>query len=228
MHALLLIFLVIAVVFGPQWWARRVLQRHSGRQDDIPGSGGELARHLIERLHITSTKVEETEFGDHYDPQAKAVRLRPEILEGHSLTAVVVATHEVGHALQDHLGYRPLYWRTRLAMFSQQAERLGALALVAMPFVSALTQTPAAGLALLLAGIATLGIPVVIHLVTLPVEFDASFRRALPLLASGYLPDSELPTARRILLACALTYVAASLATLLNFWRWIRILRRSP
>ena len=67
---------------------------------------------------------------------------------------------------------------------------------------------------------------VVIHLVTLPVEFDASFNRALPILdRGGYLPRSDLPAARRILKACALTYVASSLAGLLNLWRWIRYLR---
>ena len=67
---------------------------------------------------------------------------------------------------------------------------------------------------------------VVIHLVTLPVEFDASFNRALPILdQGGYLPPDDMPAARRILMACALTYVAASLAGLLNLWRWIRFLR---
>jgi Zn-dependent membrane protease YugP len=67
---------------------------------------------------------------------------------------------------------------------------------------------------------------VVIHLVTLPVEFDASFNRALPILdRDGYLPKQDLPAARRILKACALTYVAAALVNLLNLWRWIRVFR---
>jgi Zn-dependent membrane protease YugP len=66
-----------------------------------------------------------------------------------------------------------------------------------------------------------------VHLITLPTEFDASFKRALPLLASGkYIPPEDIPATRKILLACALTYVANALAGLLNLWRWIRILRR--
>lgn len=67
---------------------------------------------------------------------------------------------------------------------------------------------------------------VVIHLLNLPVEFDASFNRAMPILdQGGYLPRGDLPAARRILTVCALTYVASSLASLLNLWRWIRFLR---
>ena len=94
------------------------------------------------------------------------------------------------------------------------------------PFVTALTRVPATGALMLAGGLAVLMIPVAVHFVTLPVEFDASFRRALPILALGYVPRDELPAARRILTACALTYVAASLAALLNFWRWIYFLRR--
>ena len=63
-------------------------------------------------------------------------------------------------------------------------------------------------------------------LVTLPVEFDASFARALPILERGYLGPADLPAARRILTACALTYVAGALVSVLNFRRWIRLLRR--
>jgi len=80
---------------------------------------------------------------------------------------------------------------------------------------------------MLFGGLGTLGIPVLVHLLTLPTEFDASFNRALPLLSSGnYIPPEDIPAAKKILTACALTYVAASLMGLLNVWRWIRILRK--
>ena len=70
-------------------------------------------------------------------------------------------------------------------------------------------------------------LPILLHMITLPVEFDASFNRALPILEQGnYLPAAAMPMARRILMAAALTYVAASLASLLNFYRWLAILRR--
>ena len=79
---------------------------------------------------------------------------------------------------------------------------------------------------LLLVGLLSLGMAVGVHVITLPVEFDASFGRALPILAEGYIAPAEQVAARRILTACALTYVAGSLASLLNLWRWLAILRR--
>jgi len=222
----IILAIVVLVVFGPQMWAKHVLRRHSVQQDEIPGTGGELARHLLEQAKMTDVVVERTELGDHYDPSAKAVRLTEKIFDGKSLTAVVVAAHEVGHAIQDHIGYEPLRLRSRLVTIAALAERAGAIALIALPFVTALTRVPATGALMLVIGLGILVIPVIVHLVTLPVEFDASFRRALPILGMGYVPRAALPAARRILTACALTYVAASLATLLNVWRWIHILRR--
>ncbi|MGB5775973.1 MAG: zinc metallopeptidase, partial [Sedimenticolaceae bacterium] len=71
-----------------------------------------------------------------------------------------------------------------------------------------------------------MGFGVVVQLVTLPVELDASFRKALPVLEAGYLEAEQVPAARSILRAAAWTYVAASLASLLNFWRWLTVLRR--
>jgi len=194
---------------------------------DYPGSGGELARHLLDRLDMKHIKVEMTEKGDHYDPETKTVRLTPDNFSGKSLTAVTVAAHEVGHAIQDHMGYQPLTERTRLVRFAQGAEKVGAVVMMGIPIATALARTPVAGILVLLAGMATMGISTLVHLLTLPVEWDASFRRALPVLQQGnYLSPDDMQGARRILTAAALTYVAASLASLLNLWRWVAFLRR--
>ena len=89
------------------------------------------------------------------------------------------------------------------------------------------TRVPSLGVLMFLGGLATLCIPVLVHLLTLPPEFDTSFNRALPMLSSGsYIPPEDIPAAKKILLACALTYVSNSLIGLLNVWRWIRLLRR--
>ena len=122
--------------------------------------------------------------------------------------------------------FAPLRLRTTLIGFAYYAEKFGAFVLVALPFITLLTRTPIAGVITLFVGVGILLVPVIVHLVTLPVEFDASFNRALPILDHRYVPREEMPAARSILRACALTYVAASLATLLNVWRWIAILRR--
>ena len=164
--------------------------------------------------------------GDHYDPQAKAVRLSQANHDGRSLTAVAVAAHEVGHALQDRDGYGPLHTRTELVRMSAVVRRVGSILIFASPVLAMIARSPAVGLLGIGAGIMTLGINVIIHLITLPVEFDASFGRALPLLKEGrYLEDADLPAAHSILKACALTYVAASLSALLSLATWIRYLR---
>jgi Zn-dependent membrane protease YugP len=172
-------------------------------------------------------KVEMTEMGDHYDPETKTVRLTADKFTGKSLTAVTVAAHEVGHAIQDHTGYQPLAERTRLVRVAHGAEKVGGMVMLGIPIAAAVAQTPVAGVFVLLAGMATMGISTLVHLLTLPVEWDASFRRALPVLQQGnYLSPADEQGARRILTAAALTYVAASLASLLSLWRWIAFLRR--
>jgi uncharacterized protein len=223
----LLLIIVGIIVFGPQLWTRRVFAQHSLPRPDYPGTGAELARHLLDQLDLQHIKVEASELGDHYDPEMKAVRLTPDKFNGKSLTAITVAAHEVGHAIQDRAGYQPFTERTRLVRVAQGAEKLGGIVMLGIPIAATLAQTPVAGVVVLVAGMATMGIATLVHLVTLPVEWDASFRRALPILQQkNYLSPQDERGARRILIAAALTYVAASLASLLNLWRWIAFLRR--
>ena len=224
---LVAIIAIAALVFGPQLWVQGVLKRHNRNPEaNFPGTGGELARHLLNRYDLQEIEVEITEAGDHYDPAARAVRLTRDKYEGRTLTAITVAAHECGHALQ-HAAGEPLFMlRTRLAVASIVAQRIGSFLLFAAPLGVLVTKLPAAGLISLVGAFLVMGSAIVIHLLTLPVELDASFNKALPLLESGYLSDEQKPRARSILRAAAWTYVAASLATLLNFWRWLAILRR--
>jgi Zn-dependent membrane protease YugP len=220
----------LALVFGlavlPQAWVRRVIARHSGDRSDLAGTGGEFARHLLDGMKLHHVKVEATDLGDHYDPEAKAVRLLPQHLKGRSLTALVIAAHETGHAMQDATGYRPLKERTRLAKQAIRIEKVGAVVMLAAPIVMVLAKAPHFLLIQALAGVLILGLSIVMHAYTLPVEYDASFRRALPLLEAGrYIPERDMPAARQILRAAAFTYVAAAAMSLLDVARWIRVLR---
>ncbi len=227
MPLLLLILLVVSAVFGPQLWAKHVLAKHGGRRDDLPGTGSELARHLIEGLQLGDVRVEPTDAGSHYDPTAKRIRLNTKDAHPRSLTSLVTACHEVGHVIQDASGYPPFRARSRMVMGGQIVQKIGAGLMMATPLIALLTHSPRVGLLMLLGGLATLGSTVLVHLVTLPVEWDASFRRALPLLAANnWIQPRDQRAAREILTACALTYVAASLASLLNLGRWLAILRR--
>lgn len=220
--------ILLSLIFGPQLWTQHIFKRYKVQIDEIPGTGGELARHLLDKLNMEEIQVEITEAGnDHYDPLEKIVRLSPDIHDGKSLTAIVVAAHEVGHAIQDHSAYKPLQLRGQLAKYVAYSEKFASILLVAFPFMTVLTHMPLVGGLMLASGVIMLLLPVAFHLVTLPVEIDASFRRALPILIQGeYIPQSAIPIAHRILTAAALTYLSASLASLLNFYRWIVFLRR--
>ena len=225
MLAVLIIFAIV-VLYGPHLWARYVLQRYN-REEYFSGNGFDLAQLLLDAEKLDTVGVEATPLGDHYDPEKKIVRLTTATCGRKTLTAVVVAAHEVGHALQDRENYPPLAFRSRLVGAASRLERIGAAIMMVVPVLAVITRMPAAGALMFLGGLATLGMPIVIHLLTLPTEFNASFKRALPLLIEGaYIPPEDIPAARRILLACSLTYVANAMVGLLNVWRWIRILRR--
>ena len=227
MHILLPLVFIIALIFGPGYWVRKVMSRYSSPEDRYDGSGGELARHLLDIHDLQSVKVEESPGGDHYDPADKVIRLTADKLNGHSLTALTVAAHEVGHALQDATGFPPLKIRGQLVLLARPLQRLGAGILMAAPFIGMLTRVPQISLLMILGGIMSLGATTLVHLITLPTELDASFKRALPLLEKGgILKPVDLPHARRLLKAAALTYLSASLASLLNIARWWALLRR--
>ncbi len=224
---LLIIIVIAALIFGPSYWVKHTLEKYSYPQDRYPGTGGELARILLDWANLQTVKVEETAQGDHYDPIEKVVRLTPDKFNGKSLTAITVAAHEVGHAIQDRDGYLPLRLRTRLVQLAAPAEKLGAAILMLAPLIVVVTRAPIMGALFLVGGLLTLGAAILVHLVTLPMEMHASFARAMPMLEKGnYLIKGDEPHARRILRAAAWTYISASLMTLLNIGRWWAILRR--
>lgn len=231
MHPFLIIIFIIvivAIVYGPNLWANYTFRRYSTPRNDIPGNGAELARHLLKKFNMQHVKVERlSDDSDHYDPNDKAVRLSPGNFDGKSLTAITVAAHEVGHAIQDHQNDPLLRRRHNLIELTHKIQRLGMWVLSATFILGIFSRSPVIGILTILAGLTVMGISVVVNAVTLPVEFDASFNKALPILIEGnYVEKKDQKAARRILKAAAYTYIAASLADLLNLFRWIAILRR--
>ena len=180
---ILVFILALALFFFPQWWVGRVLKQHSNERNDFPGTGGELAQHLIKVHNLEGVQVEITEAGDHYDPVDKMVRLTADKFDGRSLTAIVVAAHEVGHAIQDHNKEKTFNARITAAKFANIAQRVTPVAFWISPMLAFVS--PAASRVTL--GIAVLSIlaSTLVHLITLPVEWDASFAKALPILEKG-------------------------------------------
>ena len=218
---------VIALIFGPTLWVKFVMRKYSSEKPEMPGTGGELAKHLIERFSLNDVKVEVTELGDHYDPIEKKVRLSKENYESKSLTAIAIAAHEVGHAIQDQQGDRRLAIRTKMVPIIDKVARLSAVIISLSPVIGIITRHPMPFSLLLLLGLSGFIARMMVHAVTLPIEFDASFSKALPLLREGeYISQSNEKAVGHVLRAAALTYVSAALADILNLGRWIVILLR--
>lgn len=202
--------------------------RYRGDLPGIPGTGGELAQHLVSRFELDGVNVEETEPGrDHFDGSAPAVRLSPDNFSGKSLTAVAVAAHEVGHAIQWHRKETVFRLRSRYMPIASRLQQLGIMLLSLAPIAGVITRNPigialpvAGGIMVALCGAAT-------YLIILPEEWDASFNKAMPILIEGnYITPEQQSATKRILRAAALTYAAGALASLLQVWRWLPLLLR--
>ena len=219
------VILLLGLVFGPSLWVKHIFKKHGVERPDLPGTGSELARHLLDEAKLPDVKVETTADGDHYDPGARVVRLSPEHHDGRSIAAVAVAAHEVSHAVQHARGEPAFARRIELVRNLNWVERLATGVILLAPVGFIFLKSPILFAVHALAAIALMGIGVVVHFVTLPVEFDASFGKALPVLEQGrYLSNNDMPAARTVLKAAAYTYVAVALATLLNIGRWFRFL----
>lgn len=218
--------LFIFLIYAPQLWVRYVLKKHHKQLEGMPGTGGELANHLIQRYNLDGVTVVKGGVGqDFYDPSKKIVSLSPEVYEGKSLSSVAVATHEVGHAIQFYNNEPVSQLRGKYLKKAHLIQHYGVYILMSMPLVGLVFRIPHLILLTALIGIATMLASVLMYAAILPEEYDASFNKALPILEEGYIPKEYLPAVRQVLKACAYTYVAASLADILNIWRWIMIVK---
>ena len=221
------VIIALALIFGPSLWVKFVMSKYSSQLPEISGTGGELAKHLIERFSLKDVKVEITEQGDHYDPIGKKVRLVREHYESKSLTAIAIAAHEVGHAIQDQQGDKRLATRTEMIPIANMVARWSVVIISLSPVIGIIMRHPIPFSLLLFLGLSGFIARMIIHAVTLPIEFDASFSKALPILREGnYISQENEKAVSRILNAAALTYVSAALADILNLGRWLVILSR--
>ena len=208
----LLIMIVGALISGAAaLWVRSSYARWSKQRSSSGLTGAEVARMILDRNGLTRVRVEPVPgvLTDHYDPRAKVVRLSEGNFRGSSVAAVSVAAHECGHALQDAGGYVPMRLRAGifpLVMFSSQVWPMAFLL-----GIIGLGQFWIQLAAIMFAAV------LLFHVVTLPVEIDAS-RRAYRILGRyGVLSASEAGGSRRVLTAAAFTYIAAALTAVLMF-----------
>lgn len=205
------------LIFGFSIYAQYRVSSSYSQYLEVPSRGRITGRNaalaVMQRAGIGDVEIEETEghLTDHYDPTRKVLVLSSENYHGTSLSAVGVAAHEAGHALQHQEGYSMLQFRMWLAPTTQIAAGvIPFLILASYFFVRGLT-----GMMLDIA-IVAFGILTLFQLITLPVEYDASCRAKAQLVSLGILDADEMPGVNQVLDAAALTYLAAFLGSLLQ------------
>lgn len=223
---LILLTFLIALIYAPQLWVRYVIHKHDKHLDGMPGTGSELALHLIERFQLDGVTVKETRRDeDYYSPAEKVVGLSPEVFHGKSLSAVAIATHEVGHAIQ-YIRQEPIsQLRGKYLRVADTVQHIGIYVLSSVPLFGVISRSPVLIALVIAIGIVTMLASVACHAMVLPEEYDASFGKAMPILSEGYVPSEYLPAIKQVLKACAFTYVAGALSDILSIWRWLAIIR---
>ncbi|MHB2147572.1 zinc metallopeptidase [Calditrichota bacterium LG25] len=178
-------------------------------------TGAQVAKQILQRNGIYDVEIEAVagELTDHYDPRVKKVRLSEYNYRSNSLASIAVAAHEVGHAIQHAQGYAPLKLRHAILPVTNFAS----YAAFPLFFIGFLFN----GGMLMQLGIIFFAAVVLFHVVTLPVEFNASWRALAQLKSTGLLMSTEVTAARKVLTAAALTYVAAAAMALLQLIRLI-------
>jgi Zn-dependent membrane protease YugP len=184
-------------------------------------SGAEAAQRILEANGLYDIGVERTRgwLGDHYDPRHRVVRLSPDVHDGRTLSALGVAAHEVGHALQQATAYAPLAIRNNIVPMASVGSNLSFfLILIGLIFTQARI--------LMGIGIALFTVVVIFQLVNLPVEFNASRRARAVLLNNGMITAQEDTVVGKVLKAAAMTYVAATITAILQLLYYLLLASR--
>jgi Zn-dependent membrane protease YugP len=213
---MLLIPGLILAVFA-QMKVKSAFARYSGVYASKGVNSNSVSRMLLDNFGLQRVRIEKVpgELTDHYDPRTKVLRLSDSVGGSSSIAAIGVAAHEVGHAMQDKEGYAPLKIRNSFVPVAN----IGSMAAFPLFFIGLLmSMSPLVNIGILL----FLGV-VAFHLITLPVEFDASSRALRLLKSTGTLSQTEIVGAKSVLDAAALTYVAATVMALLNLARLLLI-----
>ena len=216
------ILLVIpAFIFSlwAQWQVNSTYKKYSAIPTKNRYTGAMAARHILDVNGLSHVKIEHVrgELTDHYDPKAQVIRLSDAVHDSMSAAAIGVAAHEAGHAVQYAKGYFPMKIRGAII----PATRIGSMLAMPLFFIGLIFASEY----LMLGGIILYATVALFQLITLPVEFNASSRALAALDRTTMLTSSERESAKKVLTAAAMTYVAALAASLASLLRLILITR---
>jgi Zn-dependent membrane protease YugP len=198
------------LMFWAQHRVKATYEKYAEIQSSLGMTGAQVAKTILQRMGIHDVTVEQVEgqLTDHYDPSAKAVRLSESVYASSSLAAAAIAAHECGHVLQDVRGYQFMNIRASLVPVANIGANFGPMMVMAGLFLGSLGGLSTVFINL---GIILFAGAILFHLVTLPVEFDASSRALRLIDELGILQGDENRGARSVLNAAAWTYVATAI-----------------
>ena len=212
-----LYFLAIAPAVLLALWAQMKIKSSYAAASKIPTriNGAAAAQRMLEHANVRDVGIEEIpgHLSDHYDPRTKVLRLSSEVYHNRSLAAVGIAAHEAGHAIQHARQYFPLVVRNAAVPAANFGSKISFALII---FGGIMHLFP-----LIWLGIAAFACIVFFQLVNLPVEFDASARAKTELVNLGIVQDQEMPYIRKVLNAAALSYVAATLQSILTLLYYV-------
>lgn len=208
----------LVLALWAQWRMQQVYRQGKVVAPTRRITGAQAAAEVLQFAGITGVAIEPGKgmLTDHYDPRHKVLRLRLDVYYGQSLTALGLAAHEAGHALQDAVGYPLLGLRNGLVPLASLGSYISWFLILTGGILMVMQSLW--GKPVLLLGLGAFSVTVLCQLIALPVEFDASTRARHLLVHAGMVTAAEAPVVQRVLQAAALTYVAASLTVL---WTWL-------
>lgn len=220
---IILIVVTLALGLGTQGYIKSMYSKYSRVKINLNATGAQIARKMLNDngLHDVQVRCVEGTLSDHYDPRTRVINLSRGVYTGNDVSALAVACHECGHAIQHAVGYAPLKVRTAIVPVASFSSNVWIILLICGFMFDAI--------GLVYAAIACFGFAVLFQVVTLPVEFDAS-KRGLAFIQSGcnssWIPSADvLQGSKKVLTAAAMTYVAAALISILQLLYYLGMAR---
>tara|TARA_X000000950_G_C13833366_1_gene627139 strand:- start:75 stop:704 length:630 start_codon:yes stop_codon:yes gene_type:complete len=196
-------------------WVNYVFKKNDKILPNMPFDGYELGEQLIKELKLRNVSIEKTQIGDHYDLEEKKVRVHEDRFKRKSLTSISVICHEIGHAIQHSQDYLPLITRTKLVKNTQWINKVNmTLIYVGLPIILATGLLSLIKLCIIIILLST-GVGIIVHLITLEVELDASFNKAYPIIKKK-VPKVYHDACRSVLRAAAFSYVIGVFRNLIS------------
>lgn len=217
MYLLLIVMIIISGIASAKVSSN--FNKYSKYASSSGLTGVEVAKKILDQNGIYDVNVQAISgnLTDHYDPRSKTVRLSESVYGSNSISAISVAAHEVGHAIQHNEGYLFLKFRSTIAPIVQFSSQFVFILILGGIFLQAAR--------LIDLGIILYAFSVLFHIVTLPVEFDASRRALRNLEGYGIITREETAGTKKVLGAAAMTYVAAALVSLIQLLRFMSMRR---